>query len=296
MRAGTAAWLAVVLCLAISQTAYAKRATGHFRDGVQAADREDWPAVEAAMRRAIQLNGQENSRRIAISGMRYEWYLPHYYLGLALLRQGDSRGAHQAWATSARQGVVFRWRDGEQFRRSWNQLVARFGASPDPMPRRSDPTREPTDLVPATAKERIRAAIESMSRNLTRQGPPITPNAEVLVETCERLLEATDILKQRRIRAERTDEVVAKLQAARESLETLGERPRRRSQRLQEDLLGIVGWFRNSGIELSPSEEKRFLKLEYQLTLNEPEEDLLVAGESWLLCLRHPVLAECSLC
>ncbi|MFZ5787361.1 MAG: hypothetical protein ACOY3Y_13035 [Acidobacteriota bacterium] len=78
-----------------------------FRRGIEALDRRDWAAAASLMRQA-RAEHPEEGERIRIVGMRFEVYLPAYYLGLALFQSGDCAGALEALDASAAQGAVGR--------------------------------------------------------------------------------------------------------------------------------------------------------------------------------------------
>ncbi len=48
----------------------------------------------------------DSAERVRIYGMRFEPYLPHYYLGEARFRAGDCAGALSAWREAERRGVI----------------------------------------------------------------------------------------------------------------------------------------------------------------------------------------------
>ncbi len=77
-----------------------------YRDGIAAADAKRWQEVATRMRRAIASNPQASGERMRIYGMRFEPYLPHFFLGLALSELGDCQGAMAALETSLSDGVV----------------------------------------------------------------------------------------------------------------------------------------------------------------------------------------------
>ncbi len=76
-----------------------------YRKGMAAFDRNEWGEVARWMRQAIGENPQEGES-VKLYGMRFESYLPHYYLGLALLQTGDCEGALSQWQESEKQGAV----------------------------------------------------------------------------------------------------------------------------------------------------------------------------------------------
>ncbi len=80
-----------------------------FKAGLDAREDKKWQETATHMRRAIQSNPREDSRRVTRGllgiGGRNE-YLPFYFLGEALFNLGDCAGAVTAWSASERQGVV----------------------------------------------------------------------------------------------------------------------------------------------------------------------------------------------
>lgn len=69
-----------------------------FKAGIRAWDYKNWPEVVAAMRQAIAERPVATGENIRIYGTRVVPYIPHYFLGLGLYRQGDCAGARQAFA------------------------------------------------------------------------------------------------------------------------------------------------------------------------------------------------------
>jgi hypothetical protein len=76
-----------------------------YRSGMEAVDRENWPEVALRMREAAAEQPAEGER-LKLYGMRFETYLPNYYLGLALYNGQDCRGAVLAFQASEGQGAV----------------------------------------------------------------------------------------------------------------------------------------------------------------------------------------------
>jgi tetratricopeptide (TPR) repeat protein len=83
-----------------------------FRRGLEARQRKNWPEAANQMRRAIQIDPRETETRkvrigatLGFGGTEYP-YLPHFYLGEALITLKDCAGAVGAWAESERQRVV----------------------------------------------------------------------------------------------------------------------------------------------------------------------------------------------
>lgn len=116
-----------------------------FRRGIEAVDKQNWGEAARYMRAAIAEKSQEGES-VKIYGMRYEDYLPHYYLGLALFRIKDCDSALREWRVSEEQGAIRsspRARELQSLRqRCAESLVA---TNPRPTP---SPTLAATAIVP----------------------------------------------------------------------------------------------------------------------------------------------------
>jgi len=99
--------LTVALLLAAGAAADFRQS---FRKGVEAIDLQNWTAAARYMQEAIAEQPREGER-VRIVAVRFESYLPYYYLGLALYHTGDCAGAVRAWETSEAQGAVKRATD-----------------------------------------------------------------------------------------------------------------------------------------------------------------------------------------
>ncbi|MBZ5589225.1 MAG: hypothetical protein LAO05_11750 [Acidobacteriia bacterium] len=94
--------LVAMLLAAANATADYKQS---FRKGIEAIDLQDWAGAARHMREAAAEQPREGER-VRIVAVRFEIYLPHYYLGLALYHTGDCAGALRAWETSEEQGRI----------------------------------------------------------------------------------------------------------------------------------------------------------------------------------------------
>jgi hypothetical protein len=79
-----------------------------FKTGLDARKDKQWSAVVTEMRRAIQEDAKESTRKVGrgFLGAGGTEYLPYYFLGEAYFRQNDCANAVVAWENSTRQGVV----------------------------------------------------------------------------------------------------------------------------------------------------------------------------------------------
>lgn len=76
-----------------------------YRKALEAVDRKRWPEVVELMREAIAQNPREGEK-VKLYGMRFETYLPHFHLGMALSQTGECAGALRAFEASESQGAV----------------------------------------------------------------------------------------------------------------------------------------------------------------------------------------------
>jgi hypothetical protein len=95
---------AVLLALLVAPAAHADFKQAYAR-GKEAAAAGRWGEVEARMREAIAEQPQAQAR-VRIYGMRFEPYVPQYYLGLAAYRQGNCAEATRNWTDAAAAGIV----------------------------------------------------------------------------------------------------------------------------------------------------------------------------------------------
>jgi len=75
-----------------------------FAAGVKARDQGDWGETVTLMRRAVQQKPRATGEKVRIYGMKYERYIPYYYLSVALYNVGDCRGALEAIESSRSYG------------------------------------------------------------------------------------------------------------------------------------------------------------------------------------------------
>ena len=96
--------LQAIVMLALSSTAFAdfKRDYG---SGVKALNSGKSEKAVSDLEKAIADNGKAQDK-VRIYGMRFEPYLPYYYLGEAKFQLGDCAGALAAWQESVKQGIV----------------------------------------------------------------------------------------------------------------------------------------------------------------------------------------------
>lgn len=86
-----------------------------YAGALEAIERSEWQDAETLLRRALEQRSRE-ARRLTLRGINYP-YLPHFYLGVVRQRQGDCRGALDAWRRSEDQGVIQRLEAHERLTR-----------------------------------------------------------------------------------------------------------------------------------------------------------------------------------
>jgi hypothetical protein len=122
-----------------------------YRKGVTAIEDGKWEEGARLMRSALASQGVEGES-LKLYGMRFIPYLPQYYLGLALSKTGDCRGAMQAWNASEGQGAVKKsgahYKELQKGKSSCETLLAESQPAPKPEVK-PEPTKtaEPTRVA-----------------------------------------------------------------------------------------------------------------------------------------------------
>jgi hypothetical protein len=78
-----------------------------YRKAIDAKNRRRWDDAARLFQQALALRGTDTGERISISGFgNIEPYLPHYYLGVALMNLGDCDRALENWDLSEKDGAI----------------------------------------------------------------------------------------------------------------------------------------------------------------------------------------------
>jgi len=120
-----------------------------YRKALEAVDRKRWSEVAQLMREAIQQNPKEGEK-VKLYGLRFETYLPHYHLGIALSQGGDCAGALKALRTSEDQGAVRSTPQYAQLVDAQRSCAARVAQVEPPPTRPPPPTTTPATPAPTT--------------------------------------------------------------------------------------------------------------------------------------------------
>jgi hypothetical protein len=117
-----------------------------YREGVIAAERQDWARVEFLMRRAIaEQPTPDPQARIRVSGPNSVPYLPYFYLGLAAFSRGDCATAISLFEDARHAGAVRGLRENDRQAMMLRSCKARLGTAV------AAPAATPQPTVPAAA-------------------------------------------------------------------------------------------------------------------------------------------------
>jgi hypothetical protein len=94
-----------VALLCASQLPAADLKPKEFKDGIKAQDDEKWPESAKLMSEAL-AKQPEDGEGTRIYGTKFVPYLPQFFLGLALYKQGDCRGALREWEQCLSSGAI----------------------------------------------------------------------------------------------------------------------------------------------------------------------------------------------
>ncbi len=137
-----------------------------YRKGVELAEKGNWAEVARHMRAALAEQPREGEQ-VKLYGMRFEPYLPHFYLGLAMANTGDCEGALAQWVTSQGQGAVQKTAHFKTLQKSRDACQTRVAKKPTSPPSGPDPAvgqavqAAENELAKAEEASRALAALES---------------------------------------------------------------------------------------------------------------------------------------
>jgi hypothetical protein len=138
-----------------------------YRKGMDAVDRGNWPEVARRMREA-QAEQSKEGEKLKLYGMRFESYLPSYYLGIALLNGGDCLGALNAFAASESQGAVQKSDQAKLLVKHKATCQAKVGQvkPPDPPPSAKPAGPDPAVALAQRTAEASVSSAEEQSREV----------------------------------------------------------------------------------------------------------------------------------
>ena len=147
-----------------------------YRKGIEAADRGDWAEVARRMREALAEQPKEGER-LKLYGMRFEAYLPHYWLGLALFNGQDCAGAVGAWRVSQGQGAVQRTSQFKTLKSSQAECEKRLAQAAPPKPSAA-PSRASSPVAEPSAAPPVRRAGADAGKTVEAPRPTETPRPD----------------------------------------------------------------------------------------------------------------------
>lgn len=145
--------LALVATLGASRARAETAGQKEYRDAVRSIDDGDYEIAVRKLRTAIKEDGAEGTAKFRTTGMNFEDYLPHYYLGVALEKLGQNEEALKELSASESQGAV---RKKDKLYRNLQTLVQKLQAirvaqaqvrptaTPPPPPATATPRPAPT--------------------------------------------------------------------------------------------------------------------------------------------------------
>ena len=159
-----------VIALAVTTQASAGWESS-YQEGKAAYEAGEYGKTIRLMRAAIGDKGDEKANAIKTSGMFFEAYLPHFYLGMALSQRKDFKGAFDELNTSESMKVIPKFRDlYVQLKQTRSAAEAAMSAeapppvaekppppvtpppsratTPEPVPSTKEPVKEPPKEVP----------------------------------------------------------------------------------------------------------------------------------------------------
>jgi len=146
----------LLIALLIAPASYADFKDA-YKDGVRAAEDQNWALVESKMREALSAEPTPQAK-VRLYGMRFEPYIPHHYLALAASARNNCAVALAALNNSAHQSALSGARDAapllavEQQIKSRCQSAARITAPKLPVAPGTPPTIAPPITPPAVVK------------------------------------------------------------------------------------------------------------------------------------------------
>lgn len=156
-----------------------------YRDGVRSIEDGDYEIAVRKLRSAIKEDASEGTAKFRTTGVNFEDYFPHYYLGVALEKLGQTEDALKELQASDAQGAI---RKKDKLYRNLQSLVAKLQAvrvaqvkptaTPIPPPPPPPPTSPPR---PAPTAAAIRIERPTAAPTVPPpSGPTRTPTRAIL--------------------------------------------------------------------------------------------------------------------
>lgn len=252
-------WISSAI-LGLRSSASGADALDAYKRGIVALDLKQWATGAEAFREAIAANPIEGGKSIWIYGNRFENYLPHYYLGLALSKQGTLEQAVKELEESERQGHVQKTRHEKELRRLLDEARNRLSppkpptAAPPPVAVQQ-PQAEDSATKTAQARKQVEESLDALDAALRElQSTAEDPRtAATLAESPDltRRLAAARVQFQELRRAIANSEIIRDA-AAEEAAYRLATSLLRTISRLRDDI-GLAVSTRNTRLAKAPA-------------------------------------------
>ncbi len=147
--------LLLLIALLIARSSHADFKDA-YKDGVRAAEAQNWALVESKMREALSAEPTPQAK-VRLYGMRFEPYVPHHYLALAASARNNCAAALAALNNSGHQSALTGARDAapllavEQQIKNRCQSAAPIAPPKLPVPDTTTPTPPPAVVTPPVA-------------------------------------------------------------------------------------------------------------------------------------------------
>ena len=142
-----------------------------YKDGVRAAEDQNWALVESKMREALNAEPTPQSK-VRLYGMRFEPYLPHHYLALAASARNNCAAALAALSNGGHQSALSGARDAAPLLAVEAQIKKRCQAAAPSIPPVTPPVLPNVSTPPITPPPVVEPPV-------TVQTPPSRPQTPV---------------------------------------------------------------------------------------------------------------------
>ena len=142
-----------------------------YKDGVRAAEDQNWALVESKMREALNAEPTPQSK-VRLYGMRFEPYLPHHYLALAASARNNCAAALAALSNGGHQSALSGARDAAPLLAVEAQIKKRCQAAAPSIPPVTPPVLPNVSTPPITPPPVVKPPV-------TVQTPPSRPQTPV---------------------------------------------------------------------------------------------------------------------
>jgi tetratricopeptide (TPR) repeat protein len=174
----------IAVCLLLAASGALADWQDDYKAGIAALDRSDYDRAIQLLSQAIGDKPRERASAIKATGMFYEPYLPHYYLGLAYYGKKDYEKASAELQISAGQGVIGKYAEQKSRMESHLKLCEQQMAAGSGGPPKDDSAAKAL----AAARERSTQVLGEAGTFLQRRGSELTAEERAAVESAMKAL------------------------------------------------------------------------------------------------------------